>query len=61
MASRIPFGMSDWTDESPDAQERRLLCDLLDKLGPSARTLLDGWATRDLAAHLVVRRTRLGM
>jgi uncharacterized protein (TIGR03085 family) len=38
-----------------DAQERRALCELLDELGPSAPTLLDGWTTHDLAAHIVQR------
>jgi uncharacterized protein (TIGR03085 family) len=38
-----------------DAQERRELCDLFDVLGPSAPTLLPGWTTHDLAAHLVLR------
>src|SRR5262249_52743320 len=38
-----------------DAVERAELCDLLDELGPDAPTLLDGWTTRDLAAHLVLR------
>jgi uncharacterized protein (TIGR03085 family) len=38
-----------------DAQERVELCDLLDELGPSVPTLLDGWTTHDLAAHLVLR------
>jgi uncharacterized protein (TIGR03085 family) len=38
-----------------DAQERLTLCDLFDELGPDAPTLLDGWTTRDLAAHLVLR------
>lgn len=37
------------------ADERRQLCDLLDELGPAADTLCEGWATRDLAAHLVLR------
>jgi uncharacterized protein (TIGR03085 family) len=40
------------------AGERRELCDLLDQLGPDAPTLCKGWATRDLAAHLVVRERR---
>jgi uncharacterized protein (TIGR03085 family) len=39
---------------SADA-ERAALCDLLTELGPDAPTLCEGWATRDLAAHLVVR------
>lgn len=38
-----------------DAQERLELCDLLDKLGPSVPTLLEGWTAHDLAAHLVLR------
>ena len=35
------------------------LTDLLDKLGPNAPTLCDGWKTRDLASHLVLRERRL--
>lgn len=38
-----------------DAEERLGLCDLLDELGADAPTLIDGWTTRDLAAHLVLR------
>lgn len=37
------------------AAERSALCDLLDRLGPDAPTLCDGWVTYDLAAHLCVR------
>ncbi|MEZ0071808.1 TIGR03085 family metal-binding protein [Planotetraspora sp. GP83] len=40
-------------------EERAALCDLLDRLGPSAPTLCEGWATADLAAHLVLRERRL--
>jgi uncharacterized protein (TIGR03085 family) len=40
---------------SPADAERAALCDLLLELGPAAPTLCEGWATRDLAAHLVVR------
>jgi uncharacterized protein (TIGR03085 family) len=49
--------MSDPVDASAplDARERAELCDLFDELGPSAPTLCVGWATEDLAAHLVVR------
>lgn len=36
-------------------KERLALCDLLEELGPDAPTLCEGWATKDLAAHLVVR------
>lgn len=38
--------------------ERAALCDLLEELGPDAPTLCEGWTTRDLAAHLVVRESR---
>ena len=38
--------------------ERTGLCDLLIASGPDAPTLCEGWATRDLAAHLLVRERR---
>jgi len=38
--------------------ERLLLCDELDRLGPDQPTLCEGWDTRDLAAHLLVREHR---
>jgi uncharacterized protein (TIGR03085 family) len=38
--------------------ERLALCDLLDKMGPDAPTLCEGWTTADLAAHLVLRERR---
>jgi uncharacterized protein (TIGR03085 family) len=38
--------------------ERRALCTLLDEKGPKAPTLCEGWATLDLAAHLVLRERR---
>jgi uncharacterized protein (TIGR03085 family) len=37
--------------------ERAELCDLLDKVGPHAPTLCEGWNTHDLAAHLWIRET----
>jgi uncharacterized protein (TIGR03085 family) len=41
------------------AQSERLqLCDELDRLGPDEPTLCEGWDTRDLAAHLVIRERR---
>jgi len=40
------------------ASERASLTDLLDRVGPDAPTLCDGWNTRDLTAHLVVREGR---
>ncbi|MEV3930670.1 MULTISPECIES: TIGR03085 family metal-binding protein [unclassified Streptomyces] len=39
-------------------RERLLLADLLEAAGPEARTLCNGWKTRDLAAHVVVRERR---
>lgn len=38
--------------------ERLALCALLDKAGPDAPTLCEGWRTADLAAHLVLREHR---
>jgi uncharacterized protein (TIGR03085 family) len=38
--------------------ERRALCTLLDEVGPDAPTLCEGWTTRDLTAHLVLREHR---
>jgi uncharacterized protein (TIGR03085 family) len=38
--------------------ERSALATLLDEVGPDAPTLCEGWTTRDLAAHLVVRERR---
>ncbi|MFF2526302.1 TIGR03085 family metal-binding protein [Streptomyces liangshanensis] len=40
-------------------RERLLLADLLETAGPEAPTLCEGWTTRDLAAHVVVRERRL--
>lgn len=39
-------------------RERRELADLLDAVGPDAPTLCEGWTTRDLAVHLVMRERR---
>ncbi|MDF3297055.1 TIGR03085 family metal-binding protein [Streptomyces tropicalis] len=39
-------------------RERLLLADLLETAGPDAETLCEGWRTRDLAAHVVVRERR---
>ncbi|MBM0228115.1 MULTISPECIES: TIGR03085 family metal-binding protein [Micromonospora] len=38
--------------------EREALADLLLDLGPDAPTINEGWHTRDLAAHLIVRERR---
>ena len=39
-------------------RERLLLADLLERSGPDDPTLCEGWTTRDLAAHVVVRERR---
>ncbi|MGP4004780.1 TIGR03085 family metal-binding protein [Streptomyces sp. 8N706] len=39
-------------------RERLLLADLLESAGPVAPTLCEGWNTRELAAHVVVRERR---
>jgi uncharacterized protein (TIGR03085 family) len=39
-------------------QERHSLSKLLLEVGPDAPTLCEGWDTRDLVAHLVVRESR---
>lgn len=39
-------------------RERLLLADLLETAGPEAPTLCEGWQTRHLAAHVVVRERR---
>lgn len=39
-------------------RERLLLADLLEAAGPDAPTLCEGWTTRDLAAHVLVRERR---
>ncbi|MCW3839348.1 TIGR03085 family metal-binding protein [Micromonospora yasonensis] len=38
--------------------EREALADLLLEMGPDAPTVNEGWNTRDLAAHLLVRERR---
>jgi uncharacterized protein (TIGR03085 family) len=39
-------------------RERAALIEILRALGPDAPTLCEGWTTRDLTAHLVVRERR---
>jgi len=39
-------------------RERAAMCDTLEKFGPDAPTLCEGWTTLDLAAHLVAREAR---
>ena len=40
-------------------RERSALVETLRTVGPDAPTLCEGWNTRDLAAHLVVRERRI--
>ncbi len=40
-------------------RERAALVETMRAVGPDAPTLCEGWTTRDLAAHLVVRERRL--
>ncbi len=40
------------------ADERAAMCDLLETLGPDAQTMCEGWTTRDLLAHLLMRERR---
>jgi uncharacterized protein (TIGR03085 family) len=40
-------------------RERHALVATMSETGPDAPTLCEGWTTRDLAAHLVVRERRL--
>ena len=39
-------------------RERAAVVDTLRSIGPDAPTLCEGWSTRDLAAHLVIRERR---
>jgi uncharacterized protein (TIGR03085 family) len=41
-------------------RERRELADLFLEVGPDRPTVCEGWTTRDLAAHLVVRERQMG-
>src|SRR5690606_7148678 len=58
-AGSIPgMGDIDGTRTRVAELERQALADLLLKVGADAPTLCEGWTSRDLAAHLVVRATR---
>jgi uncharacterized protein (TIGR03085 family) len=47
-----------WAMTNVARSERHALCDTLSLLGDSVPTLCEGWTTRDLAAHLVMRESR---
>ena len=49
------MGTSDLDRQPLAHRERALLADLCDELGPESPTLCDGWLTKDLIAHLVMR------
>jgi uncharacterized protein (TIGR03085 family) len=40
------------------SDERAAICDSFEKFGPDAPTLCEGWNTRDLLAHMLVRERR---
>ncbi|SMY10659.1 TIGR03085 family protein [Brevibacterium jeotgali] len=52
--TRGPLGHA-WGMTSLAREERLRLASLLRKVGPGAPTLCEGWDTRDLAVHLVMR------
>jgi uncharacterized protein (TIGR03085 family) len=54
VASELPLP---WTLVTFARSERAELCELLDKVGPHAPTLCEGWDTHDLASHLWIRET----
>lgn len=58
-ATSAPVEFAGMADVPLDTQERRELCDLLDQLGPTVPTLLEGWTAHDLAAHIVLRERDL--
>ncbi len=43
---------------TPATRERQQFADELVAAGPDAPTLCDGWTTRDLASHVVIRERR---
>ena len=40
------------------SNERAAICDSFEEVGPDAPTLCEGWNTRDLLAHMLVRERR---
>jgi uncharacterized protein (TIGR03085 family) len=52
------IGSTIWDMPRYAQMERRTLADLLLAVGPDAPTINEGWRSRDLAAHLVVRERR---
>src|SRR5258705_13353824 len=57
--SGLPVNRSAYRGAMSIAQrERAALVEILRAVGPDAPTLCEGWTTRDLTAHLVVRERR---
>src|SRR5690625_8039236 len=46
-------------DMTFSAAQRNKLAQLLIELGPDAPTLCEGWETKDMAAHLWIRKNRV--
>ena len=40
------------------SNERAAICDSFEEFGPDVPTLCEGWKTRDLLAHMLVRERR---
>ena len=53
------MGTSNLSSQALVQRERLALADLCEELGPDSPTLCDGWLTRDLIAHLVMRESHL--
>jgi uncharacterized protein (TIGR03085 family) len=53
-----PYDEDMSSTERYSRSERAALCNLMTELGPDAPTLCEGWTTRDLADHLVIRESR---
>ena len=56
--AQVSLRIPDMASTDLAQQERTTLCDLFVERGAGAPTLCEGWVTRDLAAHLVVRERR---
>jgi uncharacterized protein (TIGR03085 family) len=57
-APKSLYNDAEMSSTSLAQQERQTICDLFVEHGPDAPTLCEGWVSRDLAAHLVVRERR---
>ncbi len=55
---RAEPGLEKYVSMGLAADYRRACCDALEQAGPDAPTLCEGWKTRDLAVHLILRERR---